>query len=365
MKKILILTNNAGGLINFRKELLEKFIAERYDVFISVPYDEKIESIEKIGCKVIDTPINRRDFSIFQELKLLKHYNKIINLIKPDIILTYTIKPNIYGGLVARKNKIPYLTNITGLGSALIHSSNLQKILIYLYKKSIKNARTVFFQNEKNKQFFTNNNILNGKHEILPGSGVNLQTFQLLEYPKKNTIEFVFISRIMKEKGIEEYLEAAEYITLKYPNIKFHICGSFEESYREIILENESKGIIKYHGMVKNISKILKNIHCVIHPSYHEGMSNVLLEAAASGRPVIASDIPGCKETLDDGQTGFSFPKKDTKKLIQTIEKFISLKNDEKKKMGIEGRKKMEKEFKRERVIEKYLEEIQGAMEGQ
>jgi len=363
-QKVLILANSLGGLFNFRRELLENLISKNYDVIVSAPDGDRVKDIEKIGCDFIDAPINRRGISIFEELKLIKYYRKIVKSLKPNIILTYTIKPNIYGGLVAQKYKIPYIANITGLGSALTQPNKLRGILIRLYRKAFSNINIVFFQNKENKKFFIENKIHIGKYEILPGSGVNLEHFYKLDYPKKNTIEFVFISRIMKEKGINEYLQAAEYITKRYPNARFHICGAYEDNYEELIYEKHDKGIVYYHGKVNDVREILNEVHCIVNPSYHEGMSNVLLEAASSGRPIIASDIPGCRETFDEGISGFSFPKKDTEGLIEAIEKFISLDNKKREQMGLAGRKKMEQEFDRQIVVDKYIDEIEVALEG-
>lgn len=363
-KKVLILTNSDGGLYRFRGELLKRLISEGYKVIVSVPIRQKSKDIKELGCKVINAPINRRGLNLYQEAKLYKYYSNLIKTEKPDVILTYTIKPNIYGGLAAKRFKVPYISNITGLGSALTRPNLLQKILISMYKKSQSKACVVFLQNENNKKFLLNHNVIKNRYELLPGSGVNLNYFHLLDYPTSNTIEFVFISRIMKDKGINEYLEAAEYIKNKYPNTKFHICGPFEEDYEDLIKIKHNKGTINFHGKVEDVRKILNRVHCIIHPSYHEGMSNVLLEAASSGRPIIASDIPGCRETFDEGITGFSFPKKDTKKLIRAIERFIQLDYEKKEQMGLNGRKKIEQEFNREIVVEKYIKEIEITTEG-
>jgi len=181
----------------------------------------------------------------------------------------------------------------------------------------------------------------------------------LLDYPASDTIEFVFISRIMKEKGIEQYLEAAEYIKNKYPNTRFHICGFCEEDYQDILEEMQSKGIIVYQGVLDDVREILKITHCTVHPTYYpEGMSNVLLESAACGRPVITTDRSGCREIVDDGVNGYLAKPKDTLDLIKKIEQFIALDFDKKKKMGLAGRKKVEKEFDRQIVVNAYMEEI-------
>jgi galacturonosyltransferase len=235
----------------------------------------------------------------------------------------------------------------------------MQKISIILYKVAFKKVNCIFFQNTENRQFFIDNNIAVDKHRLIPGSGVNLEQFQVLEYPPKNFIEFVFISRIMKQKGIDEYLESADYIRRKYPNTKFHICGFCEEEYEGKLKKLQDQGIIEYHGMMRDVRTILEKTHCIVHPSYHEGMANALLESAASGRPVSASNISGCLETFDEGISGFGFEVKNTTDLIDKLIKFIELSYEQKKAMGIAGRKKMEKEYDRNIVVKAYIEEIE------
>jgi len=230
-----------------------------------------------------------------------------------------------------------------------------------MYKFAFSNIQTVFFQNKENSQFFIDHNIAVEKHELLPGSGVNLDFFYLQDYPSTDeTIDFVFISRIMKEKGIDQYLKAANYITIKYPYTRFHVCGFCEEEYEDILEEYHNKGVIIYHGMVNNIRGILKTTHCTIHPTYYpEGLSNVLLESAASGRPIISTDRSGTRETIDDGVNGYLVEQKNEKDLIEKIEKFIGLSFENKKTMGLAGRKKVEREFDRKIVIKKYMEQLE------
>lgn len=359
MNKILILANYDVGLYKFRKELVEKLV-ENYEVYISLPDGEYIKELKDMGCHFIETNVDRRGTNIVSDVNLLRFYKKIMKKIHPDIILSYTIKPNIYGGIIARQLKIPYIANVTGLGTALENDGPLKNILIKLYQYSLTNAKKVFFQNQRNMNFFEKNEIALGLHELLPGSGVNLDDFKVLNYPNDSEINFVFVSRIMKDKGINEYLGAAKYIKNKYENVNFHVCGFSEEDYEDLLTELHNNKTIIYHGMIDNIQNVLKNMDCIVHPSYHEGMSNVLLEAASSGRPIIATDIPGCRETFDEGISGFSFQKKDTDGLIQEIERFIHLDNETRKQMGLAGRRKMEQEFDRNIVVEKYIKEIES-----
>lgn len=355
--------NHEVVIYNFRKELVERLLEEGFNVVISSPPGKKIDRLIEIGCTHVNLDINRHGMNPLEELKLLNYYYRIINDIKPDIVLSYTIKPNIYGGLAAQKYKIPYLVNITGLGNAIENNKLLQKPFVFLYKKAFYKVDKIYFQNRTNMKFFIDNDIVTNRHELLPGSGVNLKHFQTLEYPDDKEVNFVFISRVMKAKGIEEYLAAASYIKDKYPFTNFHVCGFIEESYTDILQEFQEKDIIYYHGMVDDIREVLNEMHCTIHPSYHEGMSNILLESAASARPVLASNIPGCQETFDDNITGFGFEAQNSSSLIETIEKFLNLSHEEKRIMGLKGRKKVEKQFSRTIVVDTYMNEINKILE--
>ncbi|GIO19641.1 glycosyl transferase [Oceanobacillus oncorhynchi subsp. incaldanensis] len=357
--RVLILANFGMGLYNFRKELIESLMEEDYEVNISCPIDEYTNKFESMGCTVIDTPMSRRGKNPLTDFKLILHYNKLIKKIKPEVVLTYTIKPNVYGGLACRISKVPYIANITGLGTAVENSGLMQKITTTLYKIALKKVDVAFFQNEENMNFFKKFGIAENKHHLLPGSGVNLEHFKVLSFPDSNTIDFVFISRIMKQKGIDQYLEAAVYIRNKYPETRFHVCGFSEEEYEDKLNEYHKKGIIIYHGVLTDIREILIKTHCTIHPTYYpEGMSNVLLESAASGRTIITTNRSGCKEIVDDGVNGYIVKQENSQDLIVKIEKFLELSINEKKKMGRMAREKVEKEFDRNIVVESYLNQI-------
>ena len=359
MKKVLILVNHDIVLYNFRLEIVQRLLKEGYEVHISSPYGERIDDLIDIGCHYVEAEIARHGTNLIEEAKLFLYYRKTIKDVKPDIILSFTIKPNIYGGMAARIEGIPYIANITGLGSAVENEGLLQKISLMLYKLAFKKVSCVFFQNEENKQFFIDNNIASEKHRLIPGSGVNLEHFQVLEYPPEESVEFVFISRIMKEKGIEQYLEAAKYIKGKYPNTKFHICGFCEEDYENRLAEFQEEGIIIYHGMVRDIKQIIAKAHCTIHPTYYpEGMSNVLLESAACGRPLITTDRSGCREIVDHDINGYLIEVKNTQDLIKKIEVFLGLNYRDKMNMGLASREKVENEFDRKIVVNAYLEQI-------
>lgn len=356
--RILFLTNDGEGLYKFRKELLIRLLKNN-DVFISLPKDKYKDKLTELGCSFIDTEFNRKGINPANDIKLMNTYRSIIKDVRPDIVLTYTIKPNVYGGLACQKENVPYIANITGLGSALENKGILQPIVINLYKMGLKNAKKVFFQNEDNKNFMIEKEIIKGNYEIVPGSGVNIDQYKLLDYPDDETIDFVYIGRIMTEKGFRQYLDAAKVIRIKYPNTRFHICGEYEDDYRDEVNKLSKDEVVIYHGSVVDMTEIYRIIQCTIHPTYYpEGLSNVLLESCASGRAIITTNRAGCKEVVEDGVNGFVVNQKDSADLICKIEKFISLSNEERKQMGINGRRKVEKEFNRNIVIDAYIKEI-------
>lgn len=358
--KILFLANDGEGLYKFRKELIQTLLKDN-EVFISLPRDKYIEKLEELGCKYVDTEFNRKGTNPIKDLKLLSFYRNIFKEIKPNVVLTYTIKPNVYGGLACQFEKIPYIVNITGLGSAVENGGILQFITCTLYRLGLKKANKAFFQNTTNMNFMLDKYIVKKEQcDLVPGSGVNLNEYEVFDYPSDSTIDFVYIGRIMKEKGFDQYIDTAKYIKEKYPKAQFHICGSYEDDYESIVNELVDKDVVIYHGSVTNMKEIYKVIHCTVHPTYYpEGLSNVLLESLACGRPIITTDRAGCKEVVDDGVNGYIVKQKDSDDLIEKVEKFISLTNKERKQLGLNGRRKVEKEFDRNIVINKYIIEIE------
>ena len=361
--KVLFLVNHEIVIYNFRKEIVERLLSEGYEVIISSPHGKKIDELISMGCQFEEVNMDRHGTNFINEFNLLYYYSKLFDKIKPDIILGFTIKPNIYGAIAAKKRNIPFVANITGLGSAVENAGVLQKFTIGLYKFAFTDIKTVFFQNEENRQFFIDNNIAIDKHKILPGSGVNLEQFYPIHQKKiGDRISFLFIGRLMREKGIEEYLEAANSLIDTHNNLEFQILGSFEEEEYKKILEDNKNPNIKYLGISSDVRNEIKNVDCVVNPSYHEGMSNVLLESAAMGKPLLASNIPGCKEIIEDGQNGFLFKSQSTDSLKNVIIKFIKLNQEEREVMGRKSRNKIKKEFDRQIVVDSYLEEIQNIL---
>ena len=359
-KRVLFIINWTFGMYSFRRELLEE-AAKQYEVYILANDNGFVDDFVKMGCQFIPSAVEDHGTNPLSELRQISFYKKKIKEIHPDIVFTYTIKPNIYAGMACASLGIPYVPNITGLGTAVENGGIMQKVTLPLYKFGLRKARKVFFQNEDNLKFMVDKGIVKSEYELIPGSGVNLDRFHVLDYPKRETVDFVFIARIIKEKGIDQYLDAAKYFRKKYPETRFHICGFCEKQYEEVISAANTDGTIIYHGRIDNVIEVHKISSCTIHPTYYpEGMSNVLLESAACGRPIITTDRAGCREIIDDGVNGYVVKQKDSQDLIDKIEMFLSLPWEKRREMGLAGRSKVEREFDRNIVIDKYLKEIQA-----
>lgn len=361
--KILLMANDTTYTYNLRKEILEAFTANRYEVVIVCKELKHADKLRQMGCRIIDIDSGRHGTNPLSDIALLMKYKKILKQEKPDVVLSYNIKPNVYGGIACKQLGIKYIPNITGLGTAVEYPGLMQKLTIRLYKAGVSGADCVMFQNEENKRFFIEHNMLNKKSRtrLLPGSGVSLDVHKALPYPKEDTVNFLFVARVMTEKGIDLYLAAAKAIKKKYKNTMFHICGYCDDDkYIEILKKAEADGYIKYHGEQKDMIPFFEMASCLVHPSYYpEGMSNVLLEAAAHARPIIATDRSGCRETVDDGSSGYLIPIKDEAALITAVDSFMQLREDERRMMGLAGREKVEKEFDRQIVVDAYMNEIE------
>lgn len=358
---ILILANNDVGLYNFRKELIQKLISMGNEVYISLPYGEKVEPLIRYGCRFIDTALDRRGINPVTDLKLIRTYFKIIKQVKPDKVITYTIKPNIYGGIVCRMKRIPMYANITGLGTAFQGNGILTKLVTAMYKFAFKNVKTVFFENKENRDIIVGKKIIpKEKSYCLNGAGVNLEEFAFTDYPDDGTVHFLFIGRVMREKGIGELFDAAEQLKRDGMDIVVDVVGSFEEDYKEKVNDLDKRGIIKYHGYQSDVKPFIRNAHCFVLPSYHEGMANTLLECGAMGRPLITSNIHGCLEAVKDGETGFLCNAKDTDDLYGKMKRFFELPYERKKDMGRLSHEFVAGVFDKKKVVEETVKEIMG-----
>lgn len=355
------MTNSSGGLYDFRGEFVGELCKE-YEVYVSMPDDVKEPQLADLGCRIIKTPINRRGINPLEDLKLYCAYGKMMKEIRPHLVVTYTIKPNIYGGFAAGIRKIPYIATITGLGGAFDRTGPLLKLIVGMYRAGLRRASCVFFQNEENRDIFRKMGITAKKTRMVMGSGVNLEKHVYEPYPAGGETHFLFVGRVMKERGILEYLEAAK--RLHSDNVFFDIMGYCDEDYQELLDDLEKKRVIRQIGFHTQVHEYLAAASAIVVASFHEGMSNALIEGAATGRPVIASDISGCREAFEEGVTGFGFTPGKPEELIAAMEKFLALSEEDRAAMGRHGRQKMEREFDRKLVTAAYMEEVSRNLHG-
>lgn len=362
--RILIADNHEDGMYKCRGELLTA-LAKTDDVFISVPKGKYTEQMVDLGCHFEELHIDRRGMNPFQELKLINEYRKLLKRVQPDVVLTFSIKPNVYLGYLCGQKKIPYIANVTGLGSSIQDGGLTGVFTTMLYRIGLKKATMVFCQNQTNLDFLKKHHVLNSRYELIPGSGVNLSVHCYEEYPAEGeSLRFLTIGRIMKDKGTDELLSAARIVKEKYPDVSFSLIGFYDGDYEAIIKKAEADGLVKFFGHQEDVHSFIKMSHAIIHPSYHEGMANALLESAATGRPVIATDVPGCIEAYEPNITGFACRPKDNESLAKAIVKFIELPYMEKVQMGVRARYRMVRYFDRELVVRKYLAEIKNIRSG-
>ena len=357
--RILFISNHEVTLYYFRTEFLKSLIDDGNEVLISQPYGEHKKYFESLGCRCIDTAITQYGMNPLKEWSLVKQYKKIIREHSPDVVVTYTIKPNLYGGMASAACGVPYISTITGLGGAFEKGTLFKKMTVCLYKRAVRKISALFFQNETASNLFDSLGIAEGKHIIVSGSGVNLRKHALMGYPVDDGVtKLLYIGRLMNDKGVRELFEAVRDLIEKGIPVTLDCIGWCEDECRELLDKAVSDGTVNYHGWQEDVSPFIEKCNAVILPSYHEGLANVLLEAEASGRPVLASNIHGCIETFDEGVTGFGFEPRNSSAIERAVEKFVSLPYREKVLAGKEARAKMEREFDRNTVVEKYKEVI-------
>lgn len=355
MSRVLILTNSSGGLYDFRNEFVEALLQE-HEVFISLPDEVKTEELRAEGAEIIQTPIHRRGMNPFEDIRLYLAYRHMMKKLRPDLVVTYTIKPNIYGGMAAASRKIPHIATITGLGGAFDKKGPLLRLIVSLYRMGLKRTACVFFQNQENQEICRSCKIMGRTQRLVMGSGVNLQRHRYEPYPDDGTVRFLFMGRVMRERGILEFVAAAE--KLHSDRVYFEILGSCDEDYQEFLDALEKRDVIRRLGFHTEVHPYVARASAVVVASFHEGMSNTLIEGAATGRPVIASRISGCREAFEEGVTGFGFTPGNAGELIAAMERFLALSQEEKAEMGRLGREKMEREFDRKQVTAAYMEVV-------
>ncbi len=365
---IALLTNNDDDVYCFRKELIEALIQEGYEMLISCPDGPKFELMKDITYIYDNPDIDRRGTNPVKDFGLMMHYRKLFKQYKPAAVLTYTAKPNVYASIAAHQLGIPVINNLTGLGSVVNESGIKKNFIMWLFKQAYKKSACMMFQNETNMKLAIEQGMVKGKYRLIPGSGVDTKRYPLQPYPEGGDgktgapVVFNYIGRILHDKGVDDYIEAAKRIKAEYPQTEFNMLGFIEPTeihYEQELKELGEQGIVIYRGSQKDVKPFIIRAHATIHPStYGEGMSNVLQESASSGRFLITTNNPGCQETVEDEKTGYIYKGGDVEALVEKIERFLALPNNQRKLAGELGRRRMEKMFSRQIVIDAYKEEI-------
>lgn len=348
--KILICTNHSYMFWQFRRELTQRLLRE-HEVLLSTPFVGHQEDLAALGCRMVETALDRRGINPVTDWKLVRFYWKLLRREKPDLVLTYSVKPNIYCGLAARMQKIPYYVHVQGLGTAF-QRPILAAVVKRLYKLALKGARMTFFENNGNAKRFVEYGIQPAqKQTVLPGAGVNLSYHAYREYPQNEKVHFLYLGRIMKEKGVGELFQAARKLYQQRPDFVLDLVGFYEEEYKGEVDALVADGIAVFHGFQEDPRPYYASADCVVLPSYHEGMSNVLLEAAAAGRPLITSDIPGCMEAVTQ-ESGILVPVRNAEELAAAMAAMLEKTDAQRQAMGRAGRTHMQQSFDRERVVD-------------
>lgn len=353
--RILIATNHSYMFYRFRKELVEALMQE-HEVILSTPFVGHEDDLQAMGLRCIETDIDRRSINPFKDIKLLKTYLNMLNDLQPNLVITYSIKPNIYMGNACKSKGIPYIANVQGLGTAF-EKPLLSIVASVMYRSALRKAKTVFFENEENAKFFLNKNIISTQQvQVLPGAGINLDKYPYVPMQDDGVSRFLFVGRIMREKGVDEFFAAAKNLKEEFGGkVAFDVVGFYEDSYKETVDQLVADGVIRFHGFQTDVHLFYEAADCVVLPSYHEGMSNVLLEGAATGRPLITCDIPGCREAVRDKVSGILCLPQDTDSLTNAMRIFAHKSFQEQEKMGRAARFLVEQRFDKRLVVEKTI----------
>ena len=356
--KILIITNHSYMLYRFRRELIAQ-LQQEHEVVLSMPFVGHEEDFLAMGLKCIHTDVDRRGINPKTDWKLMKTYRDLLRTERPDMVITYSIKPNIYAGLMCCMRGIPFCANVQGLGTAF-QRKGLAWFVTLLYRTALKRAKVVFFENEGNAQEFIQRRILpREKITVLPGAGINLECYPLTTYPDNAQIRCLYLGRIMKEKGIDELFAAMRRLHSELGDqVVLDLVGFFDDDYEAQVNALVEDGIAVFHGFQTEPVPYYAAADCVVLPSYHEGLSNVLLEAAAIGRPVITSNIHGCKETVDADVSGLLCNVKNADDLYRQMYRMATMSRREREQMGLAARSKVQREFEKNMVVHKTVKAI-------
>lgn len=365
--KVIIALNASWNLVNFRSGLIRALVAEGYEVVAVAPEDSYSSQLTPLGCRYVPLPMDNNGTSPGKDLLLLWRFYVLLKRERPDAYLGYTVKPNVYGSLAAHFLNIPVINNIAGLGAVFINSSWLTRVVQNFYRLALRRSFKVFFQNADDEALFIEKKLVpSARTDRLPGSGIDLERFSLAPLPQ-GAPRFLLIGRMLWDKGVREFVEAARMLRARGVDAEFCLLGFLDVKNptaisRETMDEWAREGVINYLGTTDDVRVAIATAHCVVLPSYREGTSRTLLEAAAMGRPLVTTDAAGCREVVDDGVNGYLCRIRDATHLAEKMEQIVLLGTAERAEMGRRGREKMEREFDERLVIGKYLKAVEAAV---
>lgn len=358
---VVMTVNAAWNIWNFRRPLVIALLAAGHKVTVLAPPDNSVADIMKLGCRFLPLEMNVKGLNPIEDLKLVARYRHFFRLERPDMVFSYTIKNNLFGAIAARACAIPFLPNVTGLGTAFLSGGLLQAAVERLYRYAFRGLRIVFFQNADDRDLFLVRKLVRPEQpRLLPGSGIDLAHFSPADYPDEaETPAFLMIARLLRDKGVMEYVDAARIIRQQTPTARFRLLGALGAENRTAIrretVENwQAEGVIDYLGEVSDVRPHIAQAHCVVLPSYREGAPRTLIEAAAMARPLLATDVPGCRAVVEDGRTGYLCAPKNAVSLAAKCSTFLTLPHAAKRSMGQAGRVKMEAEYDEALVVAAY-----------
>lgn len=361
--KVLLTVNAAWNVWNFRRDLVEALVQDGHAVTILAPPDDTVPSLEALGARFVPLPMEPDGLGPWEGIQLIARMGRAIRKIAPDLVLSYTIKNNIAAGIATGRRGIAFVPNVTGLGTAFLASGTMQRIARGLCRIAFRRALTVFFQNPDDRDQFVREGIVrHSVARVIPGSGVDLGHFAAVPYPcTEDAPLFLMVSRLAADKGVREFVAAARIVKNRHPRTRFTIVGDPQPPNRTAIPRSELDGwvresLIEHHDPCSDVRPLLTAAHCVVLPSYREGLPRALLEAAAMGRPLITTDVPGCREVLVDSRSGFLCEVKSAVSLADAMVSFLSCSVEERSAMGAAGRQLVEERFAVERVVDAYRE---------
>ena len=367
-QKILLTANTAWNLAHFRIGLIRALQNEGHQVVALSPVDDSVQVFEEIGVRHLPIEMDNKGTSAFQDLRLINRFRKAFRAERPDIVLSFTIKNNIYGGLAARATNTAFIPNVSGLGTAFLSEGWLERVVTGLYRGAFRRLPNVMFQNTDDRDLFLKKGIVTPNQPVLlPGSGIDLEAFSPTPQNERTneTLSFLLIARLLRDKGVCEFVDAARTLRTRFPELKFQLLGEAGAENRTAISADEvrtwvEEGVVEYLGTTNDVRPYIAASDCVVLPSYREGTPRALLEAAAMGRPLVATDVPGCRNVVAHGENGFLCRVRNASDLARWMEQIVEIGPDKRASFGEASRLKVEREFDQQIVIDTYLKTIAG-----